>query len=237
MRTHRVRAAISAVACASLAACSGPQSALHPAGPAAASIAQLWWVMCIGALLVFALVLCLFGYAMLRRKRGQALRRPHGLIVFGGLVLPTTVLIALLVYGVAASRVITGMDAHVDHVIEVQARMWQWEFRHRRPDGSLTAPTINRVTLPSGRMIEFRIGSDDVIHSFWIPRLGGKIDAIPGRTNVLRLRAERAGPIRGQCAEFCGLDHAIMDFEVHALAPADYAAWLQAHALPGEARP
>lgn len=220
-----------------LAACSGPQSALDPAGPAAAAIARIWWLMFWGAAVVWTLVLVLLLLAM-RRRRHLSESGGRRMIVAGGLVLPTCVLGALLVYGTVSSDRVTGRTAQVGHVVLVTGRQWHWDFVYLDRDGAPLAASVDALAMPIGQMVEFRIQSADVIHSFWIPRLGGKIDAIPGRTNVLRLRADSAGPMRGQCAEFCGLEHAFMAFDVQVLAPDDYAAWLREHAaVAAEGRP
>jgi cytochrome c oxidase subunit II len=211
-----------------LAACAGPQSALDPAGPAAAQIAFGWWLMAGAFTLVWALVLVLLWRALRRREAGQALRRPERLVVWGGLVLPTLVLTALLVYGSLTSARVTGVGVEPDMVVEVTARQWQWHFRYRDRDDAVLGESVDALAMPLGRMVEFRITSEDVIHSFWIPRLGGKIDAIPGRVNVLRLRADAAVPMRGQCAEFCGLEHARMLFPVRVMATEAMPAWLAA---------
>ncbi len=217
-----------------LAACGGPQSALDPAGPAAEAIASTWWLMLGGATAIWLTVIGFLAYALLRGRNTRALARPERLIVAGGLVLPTIVLGALLVYGTLNSARVTGAGTEVDLVVEVTARQWHWQFRYRDADGAVQALAVDELALPLGRMVEFEIGSDDVIHSFWIPRLGGKIDAIPGRINRLRLRANRAGPMRGQCAEFCGLDHAHMTFPVTVLDDAAFAEWLAVRAFgPG----
>lgn len=191
----------------------------------------MFWGACAVWLLVVALVL-----AGMRRERGLSAAGGRRMIVGGGLVLPTVLLAALLVHGTLASDRITGRGAEVEHVVAVTARQWQWDFVHLDRDGAPLAASTDELAMPLGAMVEFRIDSADVIHSFWIPRLGGKIDAIPGRTNVLRLRADRAGPIRGQCAEFCGLEHALMAFEVRVLEKDEYAAWLRTHAV-GAAAP
>ena len=214
-----------------IAGCGGPQSALDPAGPAAAAIADIWWLMFWGAVLVWLLVTSLLLLA-LRRRRRLSEGGGRTMIIAGGLVLPTAVLAALLVYGTLSSDRITGRGAQVAQVVLVTGRQWHWDFVYVGQDGRPLAASTDTLAMPLGRMVEFRIQSADVIHSFWIPRLGGKIDAIPGRTNVLRLQADQAGPIRGQCAEFCGLEHAFMGFEVQVLAADDYAAWLRTHA-PG----
>lgn len=210
----------------SATACAGPQSALDPAGPAAGAIAQGWWLMATGALVAWLLVLALAALAMRRRRRLQP-AAGRCLIVAGGVVLPASLLSALLVYGTLASDRITGAGPQAEHLVRVTARQWYWEFEYLDEDGGVVATSIDELAMPLGRMVEFHVDSQDVIHSFWIPRLGGKIDAIPGRRNVLRLRADRAGPIRGQCAEFCGLEHALMAFEVSVLEPGAYARWLE----------
>ncbi|KFN45301.1 cytochrome c oxidase subunit II [Arenimonas composti] len=213
-------------------ACAGPQSSLDPAGPSAATIADLWWLMAVGAIGVWLLVMALLLIA-LRRSGDEAAARPKLFILGGGVVLPTVVLAALLVHGALAADRITGRGSEVAQVIEVVARQWQWEFRHLDTDGHVRAIRVDELHLPRGRLVEFRVRSEDVIHSFWIPRLGGKIDAIPGVVNTIRLRADGDGAVRGQCAEFCGREHATMAFPVRVLAADEYAAWL---AAGGDAR-
>ncbi|MDH5829735.1 cytochrome C oxidase subunit II [Luteimonas sp. M1R5S18] len=212
-----------------LAACRGPQSALDPAGPAAAEIATGWWLMVGGACVAWTIVIAL---ALLAMRRGRALAAAAGqrLILVGGVALPTVLLAALLTYGTLASDRVTGRGEDAAHVVRVTARQWQWQFDYLDRDGAVRATSIDRLVLPLGEMVEFEVRAEDVIHSFWIPRLGGKVDAIPGRTNVLRLRADRAVPMRGQCAEFCGLEHARMAFAVEVRDARGYRAWLAGQA-------
>ncbi len=219
-----------------LASCRGPQSTLDPAGPAADSIATIWWLMFAGAGVILLAVLALLAFALVRRGRGPALRHPARFIAIGGLVMPTVVLAALLIYGVAASGRITGIGEPVDRSIQVIGHRWFWEFRYLDDDGQVVATSIDRLAMPRGEMVEFEVTSADVIHSFWIPRLGGKIDAIPGRINAIRLRADAGGDgaIRGQCAEFCGRDHAHMIFDVDVLDDTAFGDWLAAHAIAGD---
>lgn len=209
-----------------LSGCSGVQSALDPAGPAAAAIAQTWWLMLIGAALVLVMVMALLWYTLARPQDGAQFRHGTRVIVIGGLMLPTLVLIALLIYGTDAGRRVMAMDEPVDLVVEVEGRQWFWTFHYLDENGDRLASSTNALALPRGRMVEFRVTSADVIHSFWIPRLGGKIDAIPGRTNTLRLRADITGRMRGQCAEFCGLQHARMAFDVVSWPGERFDAWL-----------
>ncbi|NLA68727.1 MAG: cytochrome C oxidase subunit II [Gammaproteobacteria bacterium] len=212
-----------------LAGCAGPQSALDPAGPAAEAIAGIWWAMFWGAMAAWLLVMGLVSWALYRGRNTRALARPGRLIVGGGLVLPPLLLAGLLVYGSVSSARITGLGAGVDARVDVVAERWRWRFRYLDDDGRAVAESFDVLSLPRGRMVEFRITGTDVIHSFWIPRLGGKVDAIPGRVNRLRLRADGDGRIRGQCAEYCGTGHAVMAFEVLVHDDAGHAAWLARH--------
>src|SRR5690606_28611629 len=134
--------------------------------------------------------------------------------------------LALLIYGTAAGRRIVAADADVDLVVAVTAARWQWRFAYLDDRGEVIARSTDHLVLPLEAMVEFHVGSDDVIHSFWIPRLGGKIDAIPGRINVVRLKADAGGAMSGQCAEFCGRDHAHMRFAVQVMEPVAFAEWL-----------
>lgn len=225
LRGYLLRAA-APLAAATTAGCSGVQSTLDPAGPSAAAIAQTWWVMAIGSAVILALVMVLLFYTLSRRE-GSSRRTPGVRLIFmGGLLLPVFTLIALLAYGTVVSRRVVAMEQPAELVVEVIGRRFHWDFRYLGNDDAPVAVTTDVLVLPRNRNVEFRVTSIDVIHSFWIPRLSGKIDAIPGRINVLRLRADRGGPISGQCAEFCGLEHAHMRFDVLALAPAEFDRWL-----------
>ena len=118
-------------------------------------------------------------------------------------------------------RSMKALNAAAPLRVDVTARQWAWGLHYPGSGVRLT----NELRVPVGRPVDIHVRSDDVIHSFWVPRLGGKIDAIPGRTNVVRLQADQAGTFRGQCAEFCGLNHAHMVMSVIAMPQDEYERW------------
>ncbi|MBA3624674.1 MAG: cytochrome c oxidase subunit II [Methylibium sp.] len=224
-----------------LAACEGPQSLLDPAGPSARAIAGVWWWMfgVAGAVLLFVVIVWLLA---MRRERAlpaeQASRVGRRWIVGGGIVLPTAAITALLVFGSPAGLhqlPLPGgaQDGRAPLRIDAIGHQWWWELHY--PDTGLRLR--NELRVPVGRPIDIHTSSRDVIHSFWVPRLGGKLDAVPGRTLVVRLQADEPGVFRGQCAEFCGLGHAHMTMTVRAMEPAAFEAWLQAQPTAAEAKP
>ena len=200
-----------------LAGCSGELSALDPAGPRAANLALLWWVMFWGSVVLFALVMVLFGLAYLRSNLIARLT-PAQWIVGGGLVLPIPVLVLL-----TGAALVLGEQllphGQAPPRIGVEAQRWSWTFTY--PDGIvLDDQTLH---IPAGQPVDLAVSAADVIHSFWVPRLGGKIDAIPGHINVIRLQADRPGIYWGQCAEYCGEGHDVMQFRVEAHEPDAFA--------------
>ncbi|OOG21016.1 cytochrome c oxidase subunit II [Thioalkalivibrio denitrificans] len=210
-----------------LTGCAGPFSTLHPAGPSAATAAMLWWGMFVLFSLVFVAVCGLWLYAMFRspsiRDEAQEKHIHRRWIIGGGLVLPLACIVVLLAFGIPAGHSMLPLPPDEGEALEVHvtARQWHWDVHY--PDGDISLS--NEVHIPAGRPVDVHVTSVDVIHSFWVPRLGGKLDAIPGRTNVLRLQADAPGSYRGQCAEFCGTGHAHMHFTVIAHDPEDFDAW------------
>lgn len=169
-------------------------------------------------------------YAVIGRNRPTTERFAERFIFFGGVLLPTIALAGLLVVGL---RLLPSWssDQAPDLRVHVSAEQFWWRITYETSDGR-RIESANEVHLPAHSVVEFVITSPDVIHSFWIPALGGKMDAIPGRTNVLRLTPTRPGTYRGVCAEYCGLSHALMAFVVRVDPPGDFAAWLEAEARP-----
>ncbi len=206
----------------------GIQSAFIPYGPGAESILEITWVLIVGGTLIFALVVVLAVLAL--RAPRPWLSSPR-LVIAGGIVLPVVVLPALLVYSLLAAPRMSAADAP-GVAIEVIAHQWWWEVIYLDARGEPDFVTANEIRLPVGQVAELRLRSADVLHSFWVPSLAGKLDHIPGKDNRLRLQADRAGVFRGQCAEYCGGPHAKMAFFVVA-EPADgFEAWRAAQRRP-----
>jgi cytochrome c oxidase subunit 2 len=116
--------------------------------------------------------------------------------------------------------------------VRVTGHQWWWRIQYRDPASGGWIETANELHLPAGRTARIALGSADVIHSFWVPNVAGKMDVIPGRTNVIDVSPHRIGWFRGQCAEFCGAQHAHMAFDVKVESPAEFAAWLASQARP-----
>jgi cytochrome c oxidase subunit 2 len=192
------------------------QSALNPAGPTAALIAELAWVLFAGGALIFAGVMALAAYAVFSDKRSKL--SPRALIVGGGIAFPVLVLSALLVYSlVRMSTLQAGGEPALR--IEVIGEQWWWRVRYPQFE------TANEIRIPVGKLVELELKSGDVLHSFWVPALAGKLDMVPGRTNRMRVQADQPGEYRGQCAEYCGGPHALMAFFVVALPSEDFDNW------------
>ncbi|QCW82231.1 cytochrome c oxidase subunit II [Methylotuvimicrobium buryatense] len=214
-----------------LSGCSGPQSILNPAGPSALAVSRLWWGMFGFSVTVLLVVMTLWIYAMRRKPRplteAQADRINQSWIIGGGLVLPIAGIVALLSFSIPMGYRMLPLPVAGQSVphIDVIGHQWWWEVRY--PDTDIVL--INELHLPAGTPVDIHVTSSDVIHSFWVPRLAGKIDMIPGRTNVLRIEADAPGQLLGKCAEFCGVGHAHMLLEVQVHTPEDYEAWLEAY--------
>lgn len=220
-----------ALLCAS--GCSPIQSALHPAGTDASELANLFWFMTISGAVIWAAVMAVVIYAVLGKRRPSSEKFADRFILAGGVAFPSVALALLLIFGLQLLPS-WGEQDPPDLRIHVSGEQYWWRIAHELPDGS-RIETANELHLPVDAVAEFVLTSPDVIHSFWIPALGGKMDAIPGRTNVLRLEPTKPGIYRGVCAEFCGPSHALMAFPVIVHEAAEYAAWLAAEQQPAAA--
>jgi cytochrome c oxidase subunit 2 len=228
------RAGLIATAVGGLAGCGGIQSALNPQGIEAGEVSTLFWTVTGVAVFVTLLVTVLLALAIHGPARVRRVIAAHEVIVVGGIAFPVVVLSLLLVYGLVVMQAGAARSSAADgDVVTITGKQWWWRVAYTLPDGRRLV-SANELRLPVGEAVELRLETEDVIHSFWAPRLGGKLDMIPGRTNVLTVEATTAGLSRAQCAEYCGGAHALMAMYVVAMEPADYAAWLAAEARPAE---
>jgi cytochrome c oxidase subunit 2 len=196
--------------------------------------------MTIGAGIGFAVVCCLLLLGWWRRGRaglpfGGGDRAATGWILGLGVATPLVVLVSLFVWSdvFVIDSTAAPKRGSTQLTVDVIGHQWWWEVRYP----GTQAVTANEIHIPIGERVLVVATTDDVIHSFWVPELNRKIDMVPGRRNTVLLDADRVGVFRGQCAEFCGLEHARMAFLVYADPPARFRAWLAAQARPAAAPP
>lgn len=205
------------------------QSVLHPAGADAAIIHQFSWVLFVGGTLIFIFVMALLTLAMRRQARPI---RPAIWIFGAGIAFPVVVLTALLAWSTWRSAQLAPQTSHDALTISVTGKMWWWEVRYRDPATNREIISANEIHIPVGESVYLGLTASDVIHSLWVPSLAGKRDMIPGRVTGLTLRADKPDVYRGQCAEYCGEQHARMAFHVIALPRPEFDAWLARQAAP-----
>ena len=230
------RRALAAACVLPLAACSGLQSALAPSGHDAGRIAALFWWMTIVALVVWIGVVALAIYYARRPAASPDLRRDRVLIVGGGVLLPGITVTILLMYGLAMIPPTVARAPEGSLQIVVVGEQWWWRVRYVAGAGP-DVVLANEIRLPVGEPVQFRLESDNVIHSFWIPSLAGKMDMIPGRITYLTVRPSKTGVLRGACAEYCGTSHALMAFYVEVMEKAAFKLGLEQQAAPAAAPP
>jgi len=213
----------------------GKQSVLYPAGVQASSIHNLLTLMLWVSTAVAAIVLCVLFLAVRRSLGTKAAGNPSSttddvLARAVGIAVGTTVvlLVGLLVASVWTGRTIAAVHAASAVTIEITGHQWWWEIHYEDAVASRRVHTANELHIPTNRPVVLKVTSRDVIHSFWVPNLQGKRDLIPGYTTALWIEADRPGRFRGQCAEFCGLQHAHMALEVTAESDPDFERWLDA---------
>jgi cytochrome c oxidase subunit 2 len=237
------RAGVILLLAATLAGCSGVQSVLDPAADQAARTLDIWrlmlWICCA----MYALVMVFLGWALWRARRALAgppvalgdeslAERPmqRALAAWTGLIVVGLFVLAAGSFLVDRRLAMASTAEPVR--IKVTGAQWWWKVEYLDPTASQQVVTANELRLPVGRPAVIELHSDDVIHSFWIPNLAGKLDLIPGRTNRLVINPRREGVFRGQCAEFCGLQHAQMALDATVVSPAVFEAWRQAQLKP-----
>jgi heme/copper-type cytochrome/quinol oxidase subunit 2 len=167
--------------------------------------------MLAGSVAILALVLALLALAFMRKSGKSPSQRTW--IVWLGLVFPGVVLAALLAYGLVVGEKLLPRAGPEVVQVAAEAERWRWTFTQEAPDGTRFV-TVGTLHIPANRPVDVAITTRDVIHSFWVPRLAGKLDAIPGRTNVLRIEASAPGVYEAQCAEYCGIGHSGHNFRV-----------------------
>jgi cytochrome c oxidase subunit 2 len=211
----------------------GHQSALNPHGPAAREIADLAWLLFAGGSVIFVFVIATVAMALYGPPRLRAWLGGTRVIVAGGIAFPIVVLTALLLRAFVPEGFAQAAQPAVQ--VEVVAEQWWWRVHYVDAAGDQDFATANEIRIPVGATVEIALRSADVIHSFWVPSLAGKIDMFPGRVNTLRLSADRPGVFRGQCAEYCGGPHARMALLVIALPEESFEAWRAQQRTPAVA--
>jgi cytochrome c oxidase subunit 2 len=203
---------------------------LAPQGPEAQRIFGLFWLLTIGAAAIVTLIVALL-WAALSGSRLWRWLAGETFVIAGGIVLPVTVLTVLLLLGFLLTRAnsIAPADAKLD--VSILGEQWWWRIGYVMAEGK-RLETANELYIPVGVPVALELTSADVIHSFWVPKLAGKLDMIPGRKTLLHLQASSPGVSRGQCAEYCGGPHALMSIYVVALEQPAFKAWLLSQTAP-----
>jgi cytochrome c oxidase subunit 2 len=216
-----------------------PQNTMGPAGPGAGEIASLSWIVYI----IFAAVVLgmwiLIGWIALRRRGTLDEHAPvdlndgHEWILTGGFAIPFCILATVFILGLRTMSAFPIADHGMPTPqIIVTGHQWWWEVEYVGGGPDQHFKTANEIHIPAGKPVDIELMSYDVIHSFWVPKLNGKVDLIPGQPNVVRIQANEPGDYRGQCAEFCGEQHAHMFFHVIAQRPVEYEAWVREQLAP-----
>jgi len=243
MKAHAIAPALLAALASPVAWPQAAHDALQPAGPQAAHIASLWWLAVAICAVVFVAILAALAWALWRAPRAQASTPPeispppaaerrHARGVAIALGVCIVLLVVILVGSISTDRALASLPLQDAVHIDLTGHQWWWEATYDDPQPDRIFHTANELHVPVGRPVIVTLHSDDVIHSFWVPSLDGKKDLIPGRTAQIEFRADRPGDYRGQCAEYCGLQHAFMALDVIAMPPGEYAAWAEAQRRP-----
>lgn len=211
-----------------LSACGGnPPSILDTAGPVAESEAGLFWLILWVATIVFVAVEAMLIYSIVRyreRPNSPMPKQTHGnnTVEIIWTVVPSIFLFVVLIATIYTMFGLTQPTHGRTMNVKVVAHQWWWEFNYENSH----VVTADELVIPTGTIVHVDLESENVIHSFWVPQLTGKTDVVPGHHNEKWFQADRPGRFRGQCTEFCGLQHANMEFYVVAKSPDDYATWL-----------
>jgi cytochrome c oxidase subunit II len=191
-----------------------PPPIFDPAGPYAWPITTLGWVLLLMAGLVLLVVLAALYVALLGKPHLRAKLGGTRIVWIGGIAFPAVVLTILLVYGLTLTRHLSEPAPKDALRVRVTGEMWWWRIAYLDRQGRTILHDANELHIPVGRPVVLELESADVIHSFWVPRLSGKLDMVPGRRNPMVIQADKPGVYGGQCAEYCGGPHALMGFVV-----------------------
>jgi cytochrome c oxidase subunit 2 len=221
-----------ALATVALGGCGDSHSSMLDAhGSEAERIAGVWWLMFGLGAAVYAVVAGCIVWAIVRnRDEASEGLADNTWIVWGGVVVPVVILAVLAVVTVQATSELRRPQSGALRV-EVVGKRWWWQVS----DPGTGFTTANELHLPAGRPVEIGLDSDNVIHSFWVPELAGKVDLVPGQHNVLRFTPRTPGKYIGECAEFCGIEHARMGFVVIVQNTTDFDRWLARKRIPPSA--
>ena len=212
-----------------LSGCAGSQSALEAAGSSAIALKHLIILIVVVCAVVWCLVMAVLAWSLLRPRSKRELAgndRKAAKVVAAAVAATVLIISGLTIASFYITRQI-GQASETALAVTVRGQQWWWQFIYSHNESGGGFQTANELHIPVGKDVTLRLESVDVIHSFWVPSLAGKMDLIPGRINELTLHAERPGTYRGQCAEYCGLQHSHMAVLVIAEDEESYRRWLQ----------
>jgi cytochrome c oxidase subunit II len=233
--------ALGVAGCASL---DSNESVLSPAGPQTNRVANLFWLFCGVSFAVWLIVMLFFGFALAKRRQAatdQPMLRPDPrrerrmwTTVGGAMGATLIVLLVLLIAEFTTARAthLFGESVKDQVSIQITGHQWWWDVQYKDATANKSISTANELVIPVGKPVGIELNSADVIHSFWMPNLQGKKDLVPGHPSVIYLQADRVGMYWGECAEFCGFQHAKMRMVVKAVSQSDFDAWLAKNRQP-----
>ncbi|HKP46393.1 MAG TPA: cytochrome c oxidase subunit II [Pyrinomonadaceae bacterium] len=226
------------ICCLLMFGCAGVQTPLDPAGPQSDEISRIWWLMFFVLSAIFLIVMIMLAIAVWRRRsltdsdQPEVKAEPAGEHRRSQVVTAAVVITVLVLFVLLISSFLTGRSLHslaaTDSkplTIDITGQQWWWQVKYENDLPSQIVTTANEIHVPVGRVVHFKLRSNDVIHSFWVPNLHGKTDLVPGHVSDTWIRVDRLGVFRGQCAEFCGHQHAHMALRIIAESEADYERW------------
>ena len=228
-----------------LAACGGSQNALDSAGVQSGRIESLWWIFFWITAVIYLIVMAVLAVAIFRRKKADEKTAPEtkpdavreqwtANIIKGAVGVSVIILFTLMILSFRTGTAINTLSAERSPIeIQITGNQWWWDVEYRDPIPSMNIRTANELHLPAGRPVKLTLQSLDVIHSFWLPNMHGKMDLIPGYKSTFFFRPDEIGTFFGQCAEFCGYQHAKMRLVVFVESQEDYEKWAAAQrAIP-----